>query len=320
MTTYKTFSTTKNHKETIMTEQLQKTSGQAIAKKEKSLADVTLERIGELQMQGALDIPDNYSPGNALKSAWLILQEVQTKDKRQALEVCTKASIANALLKMVVLGLNPAKKQCYFIPYGSSLSCEVSYFGDMATAKRVHGDIPEDGFSYAVVYEGDDFQFERRRGKVNVIQHIQKITDIDKTKIVGAYCEVFDGNDKLINSALMTMDEIKQSWRQSKMNPITENGNISQGGTHGKFTADMCLRTVIRKACKEIINSSDDKNLNMLRKMIPSTAQVEAEAEIEEHANKGQVIEIDSEVIDAETGEIIAAAAEPEPAEEDAPY
>jgi recombination protein RecT len=304
-----------------MSEQLQKTNGAiaAPAKKDKSLADVTLERINDLQMQGAIDIPGNYSPGNALKSAWLILQEVQTKDKRPALEVCSKTSIANALLKMVVLGLNPSKKQCYFIPYGNALSCDVSYWGDMATAKRVHGDIPDDGFSYSVIYEGDDFQFERKRGKARVIKHIQTLANIDKTKIIGAYCEVYDGDDKLVNSALMNIDEIKQSWRQSKMNPITEKGEISQGGTHGKFTADMALRTVIRKACKEIINSSDDRNLSTLKKIMPSTSEIQAAEEIEENANREPIDFVEAEVVDSVTGELVPAE-EPEPAQEAEPY
>jgi recombination protein RecT len=37
------------------------------------------------------------------------------------LQACTRDSIANALLDMAVQGLNPAKKQGYFIAYGKQL-------------------------------------------------------------------------------------------------------------------------------------------------------------------------------------------------------
>ncbi len=74
-----------------------------------------------------------------MKSAWLILQAAVDKDKKPVLEVCSKNSIANALLDMVVQGLNPAKKQCYFIAYGNGLACQRSYFGTMAVTKQVAG-------------------------------------------------------------------------------------------------------------------------------------------------------------------------------------
>ena len=288
--------------------QMTQATTQAV-KKESTLAENILKRIEEFQMSGSIDIPENYSPANALRSAWLILQDTVNKDKLPVLTTCTKESIANALLKMVVLGLNPAKKQCYFIPYGKNLSCDSSYFGEMATAKRVHGNIPDDGFSYSVVYQGDDFEYERKRGKVRVIKHGQKLENVNKANVLAAYCEIYDGNDKLINSELMTFDEIKQAWRQSKMSPVSENGNVGQGGTHGKFTADMCLKTAIRKACKPIINSSDDKNLRLLKKIIPSRAAIEAQAEIDERANQGPPIgfttaEIVPDGVDKEAGEV----------------
>lgn len=276
----------------------------ALKKREATIADKTLERINDLQRAGQLDIPDNYSPGNALKSAWLILQEVVDRNKQPVLQTCTRDSIANSLLKMVVLGLNPAKKQCYFIAYGKQLSCDTSYFGDMATVKRVHQHIPDDGFSYAVIYQGDDFEFERRRGKVRVIRHGQKLGNMDKGNIIGAYCEIYDDEDRLVNSELLTIEEIKQAWRQSKMNPVDDKGNIREGSTHGKFTADMCLKTVIRKACKSIINSSDDKNLNLLKQVVPSKAELQAAEEIGDNAGRETIGFSDVEVVDEEMASI----------------
>ena len=107
------------------------------ALKEKDITATVLERIKELQSTRALTLPKDYSPENALKSAYIILQETVDKDKKPVLSVCTTASIASCLLDMVVQGLSPLKKQCYFIAYGSKLTLSRSYFGSIAIAKRV---------------------------------------------------------------------------------------------------------------------------------------------------------------------------------------
>ncbi|NLV81872.1 MAG: recombinase RecT, partial [Synergistaceae bacterium] len=85
---------------------------------EKDISDQVFNRLHELEATGQLIFPPNYAVGNALKSAYLILQETKDKDGRPVLETCTKTSIANSLLDMVIQGLNPVKKQCYFIPFG----------------------------------------------------------------------------------------------------------------------------------------------------------------------------------------------------------
>src|SRR5690554_8093669 len=64
---------------------------------EKTLGDSVQNRIAELSSQGRLDLPKNYSVGNALNSAWLKILETKDKNDRPALEVCSRESIANAL-------------------------------------------------------------------------------------------------------------------------------------------------------------------------------------------------------------------------------
>lgn len=104
---------------------------------EKNLADNVQNRVLELTNKGRLNLPKNYSVGNALSSAWLIIQDLKDKNNKPALEVCTKESIANALLEMAILGLNPVKKQGYFIVYGNRLGWFTSYFGKCASIKRL---------------------------------------------------------------------------------------------------------------------------------------------------------------------------------------
>lgn len=283
-----------------------------IAVRKKETIDLVTAKVKEFQDKGELFFPENYSPENALKSAWLILQETQDMNKNPVLEVCSQASIANALLSMVVQGLNPDKKQCYFIAYGKRLVCQRSYFGSMHVAKSVDKNI-EDIYA-STVYEGDEFEYEIKHGKAKVIKHVQSLENIDKGKIIGAYATVLykDGREL---STIMTLDQIKQAWKQSQMKPIDEKGNIKPGSTHDKFTADMAEKTVINKACKYIINSSDDSNLMARFAKISDTEIAEAatEAEIDENAN--------TEVIDIDEGayEVQDDTPEPAPAPEPKP-
>jgi len=247
--------------------------------------DAVSNRIKVLQNSGELHFPPDYSPQNALKSAWLILQNVVDRNQKPALQVCTTASIYNALLDMVITGLNPAKAQGYFIVYGNQLVFQRSYFGTQALAKRVNSDIED--ITAVVVYKGDEFEYRLSKGKRIVSRHIQKLENINSKNIVAAYCEVYNHEGEIIASDIMTMDEIKKAWAMSKIKPITEKGDIKKGSTHDEFTEEMCKRTIINRTCKPIINSSDDKHLKLAasRSEVVRTENA-IEEEIEEHANQ----------------------------------
>lgn len=256
----------------------------------KETIDVVTAKVKEFQNKGELYFPSNYVPENALKSAWLMIQETEDKNKKLALEVCSKESIANALLSMVIQGLNPDKKQCYFIVYGNKLQMQRSYFGSMAVAKSVNSCI--DDIYGMVVYEDDEFEYEIIKGKKIVTKHKQKLQNVQKEKIVAAYACVLYKSGKE-DSEVMTIDEIKQAWKMSKMYPVDEKGNIKGGSTHDKFMSEMCIKTVINRICKPIINSSSDSNI--IAKFAAQTdsdfRESEIQEEIEENANK-QVIDI----------------------------
>ncbi|SMB97999.1 recombination protein RecT [Thermanaeromonas toyohensis ToBE] len=268
----------------------QQTKG-SLALLKKDTVDLVAAKVQEYLRRGEINLPPDYSPVNALKSAWLILQNTVDREKRPVLQTCTKASIVNALMDMVIQGLNPAKQQCYFIAYGNQLVCQRSYFGTMAVAKMVNPDIAD--IVAEVVYEGDVFTYKLDRGKKIVTNHEQKLENINPKKIKAAYAMVINHNDEVIATEIMTIDQIKQAWRQSPIHPVDEKGNIKPGTTHDKFTAEMCIRTVINKVCKPIINSSNDAQLlRAVRRSEEIAAEVEAEQEIAENANQ-QVIDIE---------------------------
>lgn len=268
--------------------------------------DVVASTVRGYVSRGELALPAAYSPENAIKSAWLALQECKDSNRRPVLESCTKVSIINALQSMLYQGLNPDKKQCYFIAYGDKLVLQRSYFGSMHVARMVDPSITD--ICYDVVYEGDEFEYAKTCGRTVITVHRQKLSNVDKSKIIAAYCSVFRGDSE--STTIMTMDEIKAAWRKSPTNPVTADGSVKANSTHDQYTRDMAIKTVVNHACKYVINSSDDSTLlsQAIRDTYDDTRD-KAEiigAEIEENAN---AVEADFDepypAVDPATGEVL---------------
>jgi len=242
---------------------------------ETSIVKAVEDRINELVGGGKLQIPPDYAVGNALRSAWLQLQQTTDKDGRPVMQVCEKSSIANALLTMSILGLNPTKVQCYFITYGNILKCEPSYLGKIAIAKRVNPEIV--GIFAEVVHEGDEFEYEIRIGKKIIVRHIQKPENL-KNPIQCVYAYAYDKNEKQICTEIMTFDEIKTAWKKSRVKPVNEDGSLKAGTPHSDFTTEMAKRTVINRLCKHIISTSNDETII---EAYEKTEMTEAEVAVE---------------------------------------
>jgi len=243
-------------------------------------------KIKEMQETGGINLPANYSASNALQSAWLILQETKDRNDKPALEVCTRSSIANALLDMVIQGLSPSKKQLYFIVYGSKLSATRSYFGTMAVTKRLQS--VKDIFAQ-VVYEGDEFEFEINGGTKRVIKHKQTLASMDSSKIIAAYCTIMHDEGKEYTE-IITKKQIDIAWSKTKM---------KVNSVQREFPEDMAKRTVINKTCKMYANTSDDSDL-LVGSFNDTSEDIDKEeevaGEIESNAN-GMVIDIKADPV-----------------------
>lgn len=271
----------------------------AIVKNE--TVDIVMKRVTELQNAGRLRFPPNYSPENALMSAYLVLQNVRDKDKRPALQVCSRESVANALMDMVVQGLNPSKQQGYFIVYGSHLVFQRSYFGTVAVTKRV---ARAQEIYAECIYEGDEFEYAIERGNKRVTKHTQSLKSINKDKIIGAYCTIVPAEGEPVTE-IMTMDQIRQAWRQSRQDPFDEKGNLRPSSVHAKFTEEMAQKTVTTRACKLFINSSMDDSLDLVVHHMNRADDAADEAAFAEEV----AAQANQETIDAEWSE----AGEPDP-------
>ncbi len=252
---------------------------------EKNISDSVTNRVNQLSKDGRLNLPANYSVGNAITSAWLILQNTFDKEKRPVLTSCTKESVANALLDMAIMGLNPAKKQGYFIAYGNQLSWFTSYFGKCAALRRVKGFETEPVGT--LIYEGDSFELGLNELNEEIIANHVKSWDAKvKNNIIGAYATVkYKGITK---SVVMTMKEIKEAWSKSKTN-----------AEHKEFTGEYVKRTAINRLVKMLLQTTNDDDLlaeNIIQNEdqhynFPETEVVEdAKKEIELNANKGEKV------------------------------
>lgn len=281
-----------------------------LAKQEKTIVDSVQKRISEMQNSGSIELPNNYSVGNALKSAYLILQETQTSGKKPVLQACTQESIANSLLDMATQGLNPSKDQCYFIAYGNKLTMERGYLGTIALTKRIKG--VKDVKGYAV-YKDDKFElgFDILTGKQKILEFCPGLNR-DPKNLIGAFALIL-GDNEIFHTEYMDINQIHKAWEQGSMK-----GN---SGAHKNFPDQMAIKTVINRACKYYVSTSDDsdKIAEFMNKTIEDTDR-ELEEEKKEFANK-EVIDVNEipENVDVETGEIIEAEIE-EANENEAPF
>lgn len=208
---------------------------------QKELTEKVGRRVAVMEQEG-LALPKNYNYQNALKSAFFEL------DKVRGIENCTQASIANSLLNMITQGLSPAKTQCYFIAYGKELQMQRSYFGTVAALKRLE-DI--DKISAEVIHEGDVFEIGSNNEMETIVKKFEPKFENQDKPLIGAFAMI-KKTDGTVSFTIMTKKEIDQSWRQSrnKTNMVQQN-----------FGQEMAKRTVLNRAAKMFINTSDDSDL-----------------------------------------------------------
>lgn len=260
---------------------------QAVKKFEEVTVDSVLKRVASFQETGDLVLPANYIPENAVRAAWLVLQETVDTQKRPALEVCTKESIANAFLDMITKGLSVTKKQGYFVVYGNKLQFDESYIGSITIAKRDAG-VKE--VNAVTIYKKDVFEYSNdpASGRKRVIKHEQKLENIIPEEIVGAYA-IVTYNDGTIDTEIMTVGQIHKAWDQG--------GSKGSSPAHKNFPDQMAEKTVISRALKIESGSADDSAI------LRDRVEAGVNHEIKEKANK-KSLSLDDETIDAEAEEV----------------
>lgn len=197
-----------------------------------------------LKKNGDVILPPNYDVNDAVKALYLKTIQTVDKQKRPVLEVCTRESIEQVVQNYVSKGLNIAKNQCYLVCYGNTLTLQESYFGKQKEANAYAGIT----INSNVIYEGEKVNIVVRPNGTKIIEHTPDFSKFDTNKIIGAYAIAVNDKGEVVDSDIMTIKEIKQSWAKS-----------SSGGTvHKEFPVEMTRKTVIARLAKRFINTSDD--------------------------------------------------------------
>ncbi|MFS6357913.1 RecT family recombinase, partial [Streptococcus agalactiae] len=207
---------------------------------ERQITSGVNKRIEEKQNENFI-VPPNYSLGNALSNAYY---ELKNSSSGNLLSQCTDESVYISLLDMVAQGLSPAKKQCYFIKYGDKVQLRRSYFGTMKVVKELNE--VKDIWA-GVIFEGDVFKSEIVNGRRRFVSHESDWENQDNP-IKGAYCIIKDINDEE-HLTVMTKKQIDKAWSKAK----TKNVQVD-------FPDQMAMRTVINRAAKSFINTSNDSS------------------------------------------------------------
>ena len=219
-------------------------------KTEKQKLEITAfvqAKIEGWKKDNSLVVPPGYAIGNAIQSAYLKLLNTKDTNKQPVLKTCDAHSIAQAMENMCIQGLTVDKNQGYFIAYGTQLTFQRSYFGTIAVSKRFANVVD---IVAQVIIEGDEVDTEIINGEERVTKHVRKDrfkNKITYESIIGAYAIVHlrNGGKKW---EIMDREQILAAWKKSP----------SQQATHHEFPDQMAKKTIISRALKILINSSDD--------------------------------------------------------------
>ncbi|MDO4605038.1 MAG: RecT family recombinase, partial [Helcococcus sp.] len=231
-------------------------SNNQIKPKVSDVISQAIDTYGSMVENKQFDLPENYSFKNAIQQTRFLLTKPIESGKNQGktlLDLCTPTSIMQSVMEMAQKGLNPAKEQCYFIPYGNRCALSISYQGKIAMAKR-DGDDIKDVYGYAV-YKDDEFELEFNivNGTYNIKTYKPDVTKWSKDTLIGAFAIILDSQDKIKFTEYMTIDQIRAAWNMGAAK--------GQSPAHKNFPDQMAIKTVKSRAVKSFINSSDDSDL-----------------------------------------------------------
>ena len=237
-----------------------------------------------MQAEGKqLALPKDYDAIGAAKAFHLQLQSIPDLAKY------TTHSIRQAAFTMISKGLDPRKKQCYLIPYGSELKLHDSYFGIQKQAFAFNQTLKS--INAQVIRQGDKYKTQiRPDGSKFLVEHTSDFAN-RKNPIIGAYAvATFADNYSILDE--MDIEEIHQSWSMSK----------TGGATHKRFPVEMCRKTIKSRLCKALVNvTSDDAVLNKVSEELKSDGLPNIEEDIIDYNDfENDLSEIQVDVNDIE--------------------
>lgn len=182
-----------------------------------------------------------------------------------------KPMLLSGLMKGSYLGLDFYSKECYLVPYGSSLQYQTSYTGMMKLVKKYSMRPVKDIYS-KVVKEGDFFEEEIIDGQATVRFKPKPFND---GKVVGAFavCLFADGG---MQYDVMSLKDLEKTRNASK---------AKSSPAWNQFTTEMYRKTVVRRLCKHIELDLESNQRSILDEEDSIDPKFVAENDISQNAN-----------------------------------
>jgi recombination protein RecT len=166
---------------------------------------------------------------------------VTARQRNPALLECSDVSILRGIIIGAQLGLDVSGVggKCYLVPYKGQAQFQMGWRGLVELAMRT-------GRIVAVyareVYAGEEFSYED--GMVQRLHHVPSIGGGDPGNIVGAWAvAVFDNGFRQI--------EVMNRWQLDQVRQSSK----AQSGPWFTHTAQMMVKTVIKRLCKKLPDS-----------------------------------------------------------------
>lgn len=191
------------------------------------------KNLNSLLEAKAAALPKDFNKTRFLQNSITVLQDTK------GIEKCNALSVARTMLKGAFLGLDFLNKECYAIPYGTSLQFQTDYKGEIKLAKKYSVSPIKD--IYAKIVRVDDvFEEEVKEGQQYV--NFKPIPFNDK-EIIGAFAVCYYKDGSMIYDT-MSKEEIEKTRKNYSKQPNGQSWTKSYG--------EMCKKTVLRRLCKMI--------------------------------------------------------------------
>ncbi len=207
--------------------------GNSLVKTKKSHLEIIQSNINSLIDSKAKALPKGFNKTRFVQNAMTVLLDTPKINEMQPI------SVARTILKGAFLGLDFFRKECYAIPYGSSLNFQTDYKGDVKIAKQFSLRPIEEIYA-KVVREGDEFTEYCENGKQGFAF---KPIAFSNKPIIGAFATVIfkDGEILVETMSAEEIENIRTSFSKAPNSAAWKN-------TPG----EMYKKTVLKRLCKNI--------------------------------------------------------------------
>lgn len=179
-------------------------------------------------------LPKNFNKQRFMQNCMTVLQ-----DGTADFSKCDAKTVVRTLLKGAFLGLDFFNGECYAIPYGSNVSFQTNYTGEIKLCKRYSSNPIQDIYA-KIVRDGDQFEEIIENGKQTVTFHPKAFNN---GEIIGAFAVCLYKDGGMIYDT-MSVAEIEHTRQTFSKAPNSKAWKESYG--------EMCKKTVLRRLCKLI--------------------------------------------------------------------